>query len=135
MLRRLAPVRADISEEFSTSIIKLTRIGELQTTLVTVNVVSSSSILINLMTEVLNSSETSVITRTILRNISEEGILYTHSREYLKSYIPVILVAEKFLKGVFHNCAFTTRQLETRDDLKDFPLVFRSEKWRCWQKR
>jgi hypothetical protein len=38
MLRRVAPVRTDVSEEFSASIIRVTRIGELETTLaVTIN--------------------------------------------------------------------------------------------------
>jgi hypothetical protein len=33
MLRRVAHVRADVSEEISASIIRVTRIGELETTL------------------------------------------------------------------------------------------------------
>jgi hypothetical protein len=33
MLRHVALVRADVSEELSTSIIRVTRIGELETTL------------------------------------------------------------------------------------------------------
>jgi hypothetical protein len=33
MLRRVAPVRADVSEELSASFIRVTRIGELGTTL------------------------------------------------------------------------------------------------------
>jgi hypothetical protein len=75
MLRRAALVRTDISEELSASIIKVTRIGELGTTLavtsnrctlqrllVTANV-HSSPILVTLMMEALNSSETSLLTR------------------------------------------------------------------------
>jgi hypothetical protein len=43
--------------------------------LVTANVVPSSPILVALMMEATHSSETSVFTRVILRNIPEYGIL------------------------------------------------------------
>jgi hypothetical protein len=49
--------------------------------LVTANVVPSSPILVTLMTEEIRSAETSVLTRTTLRNIPKEGILHSHSRE------------------------------------------------------
>jgi hypothetical protein len=89
MLRLVALLRAEDSEESSVSTIRLTRNGELGRTLavnsnrrtprikllVTVNVVSSSPILVTLMTEVLYSYETSVLTRVTWRNIPEEGIL------------------------------------------------------------
>jgi hypothetical protein len=42
--------------------------------LVTANVAPSSPILVTLMMEALNPSETSVFTRTIRRNIPEDGI-------------------------------------------------------------
>jgi hypothetical protein len=80
MLLRVALVRSDVSQELITSIIRMTRIGELGTTLavtsnivflrslcgllVTSNVVNSSSIFVILMMEVLRSSESSVVTRT-----------------------------------------------------------------------
>jgi hypothetical protein len=66
-LHRLALVRTDVSEEVIASVIRVTRIGELGTTLaiinnrrsvhrllVTANVIPSSPILVNLMMETLS---------------------------------------------------------------------------------
>jgi hypothetical protein len=105
MLRRVALVGIDVSDELSASIIMVTRIGELGTTLavtsnrrtlvflrsvprllVTASVVPSSPIVDTLMEEALSSSETSVVTRATLRNIRKDATLHSHRRENLKSY-------------------------------------------------
>jgi hypothetical protein len=114
MLRRVALVTTDVSQEHSTSIIRVTRISDLGTTLavtsnrntlrrnhllrlsisshsalvvVTANVVTRSLILVTLMMEALRSCDTSVLIRAIRRNIPEDGILHSHRRENLKSCI------------------------------------------------
>jgi hypothetical protein len=61
LLRRVALVRTDVSAEFNASVIRVTRIGELGTTL--------------------------AVTSNRRRNIAEDAILHSHRSENLKSYI------------------------------------------------
>jgi hypothetical protein len=81
----------DISEERITSIIRVTTIGELGTML---TVTSNRSMLhrnncnfITLMIEAMRSSEMSVLTRATRGHIQERGILHSHRRENLLTYI------------------------------------------------
>jgi hypothetical protein len=98
MLRRVALVRTDVSEKCIFYVIGVTKIGEVGATLVvninrstlllvTAIVVPSSPILAAVLTEGIRSSETLGLARATWRNIPEDGILYSHHRENLKSYI------------------------------------------------
>jgi hypothetical protein len=89
MLRRVALVRTDVSDEHNASIIKVTRnvflrnVGRLS---VTANVVPSSPFLVALRMEALRSSEKLVLTRATQRNISEDVIFHSHRSENLNSF-------------------------------------------------
>jgi hypothetical protein len=79
MLRRVALVRTDISEELCIS-------SQMRRLLVTASLVPSSQAFVTLMKEELSSSETSVLTTATRRNIPDDAILHSHRRENLKSY-------------------------------------------------
>jgi hypothetical protein len=131
MLRCVALVRTDVSEELSVSIIVVTRIGELGTTLAVTNnrptprrnissqrgsvasygYVPSSPILVTPMMEALRSSETSVLTRAIQRNIPENTIIHSHRRENLKSYIDFDRVTPSMKVFVLMSVKYNTLQL------------------------
>jgi hypothetical protein len=68
MLRCVALVRTDVSEELSASFIRVTRIGELGTTPALI-------------------SNQRTLQRNTCRNIPDDTILHSHRRENLKSYI------------------------------------------------
>jgi hypothetical protein len=85
ILRCLALLRTDVPEERSSYIIRVTRIGELGSTLavtssvlrlsVTANVGPNSPILVALIMEAICSYEMSVLRRATRRNIPGDGIL------------------------------------------------------------
>jgi hypothetical protein len=97
MLRLLALVRIDVSEELSAPFIRVRRIGELGTMLVTASIFPSSPIHVILMKGELSSSETSVLTRAARPNISEDTIPHSGSYEccYLLGYSAVKAVCEQ----------------------------------------
>jgi hypothetical protein len=71
MLRRMALVRIDVSEEGMLRLI------------VTANDVPNSPILVILSTELVSSYESSVLTRATWRNISVDDILHNHRHDNL----------------------------------------------------
>jgi hypothetical protein len=83
MLRRVALIRTDVSEELTASFIRVARIGELGKTLA----VTSNRSTLRRNTEV--PPKRRFLTKTTRRNIQEDGILHSRRRENLKSYIPM----------------------------------------------
>jgi predicted hotdog family 3-hydroxylacyl-ACP dehydratase len=114
ILRRVALVRTNVSEELSVSFIRVTRIGEQGTTLalisnrrtlllrsvrrllVTANIVPSWQILVTLMMEAIRSSETLVLTGATLRNTPVDDIFHSHHRKnqvFLRSVRRLLVTA------------------------------------------
>jgi hypothetical protein len=84
MLRRVALVRIDVSEERSASIIRVKEFGEIGTTLaVSTNrrTLRSSPNHVTLLMDVLSSYESVVLTRATRCNIPEDSILHSHRRK------------------------------------------------------
>jgi hypothetical protein len=106
MLRRVALLRRNVSENLNISMIRVTRIGEIGTNLavprllVTANVTPSSPILVILIMYVLISSETSVLTIATWRNIPEDGTPQSLCRENLKSYIFCLVYPSALLSWI-----------------------------------
>jgi hypothetical protein len=92
MLRRVAVVRPDVSEERIASVMSSSK----WQLLLSANV-PSSLILFILMTEEIRSFETSVLTRAVRRHIPEDGILHSHRCEHLKS-------SKTYIKRMYEEC-------------------------------
>jgi hypothetical protein len=90
MLRRATLIRTDVSEEHIASIIRISRIGELATTLTETS--NRRTLRRNTMT---------VHARTTRRNIPKDDILRSHRHENLKSYIALTSVALYQKRNVF----------------------------------
>jgi hypothetical protein len=102
--RRVALERTEVSEERDPCMIRVTRIGELGTTLAVIsnwsklrrnsgNVVPSSPIIVTVIMKEIRSSKTSVLIRATRRHIPEDGIPHSYRRGKLKSYIIFIYIA------------------------------------------
>jgi hypothetical protein len=94
MWRRVALVRTDVSRGETYSLHHLDQDNQQLGAMLEVPsngsifvlVIPSSLIPSTLMMDRIRSSETSILTRVTRRHISEDGILYIHRRENLKSY-------------------------------------------------
>jgi hypothetical protein len=80
MLRRVARVRTDVSEErIAYRNRSILRTNTMLRWLVPANVVTSSPILVTLMMDAIRSSDTSFLTKATQRNVPDDGILQSYS--------------------------------------------------------
>jgi hypothetical protein len=93
MLRRVALVRTDVSEELSASIFRVTRIGELGSTLATASNRNAGSY------------------NNHWRHIPEDSILHSHHHENLTSYVSKMFVWFGKLKSIVACCWPSTNSL------------------------
>jgi hypothetical protein len=112
MLRCVALVKTDVSEELSASFITVTRIGELGTMLAVTS--NRRTLRVTLMKEARSSSETSVLTRATQRNMPEDAILRNWS-----SFTVSVLKAFQ-----------TQAKTETSSELHIFAPVFLCRKYK-----
>jgi hypothetical protein len=131
MLRCVALVRTDVSEELSASFIRVTRIGELGTTLdvtrllVTASVVPSSQILVSLMKEALSSSETSALTRATRCNITEDYILRILPRSQELNHVTCPETTESFSRPQIYSSEIHFSNIHLTPDLTSYLEVYR----------
>jgi hypothetical protein len=93
MVRRVALVRTDVSEELSAFFIRVIFLRSVRL-LVRASVVPSSPILVALMKEALSSSRTSVLTRATWRNTPEDTILHLIKHQLFRNF--------NICSGIFH---------------------------------
>jgi hypothetical protein len=93
MLLRVAIVRTDVSEEHFATVIRVTRIGELETLAVTIN--------LNTLQGNTSSSGTLVLARATRCNIPEGGLLH----EECWSQRVMCMYSDVTVSSVFASCA------------------------------
>jgi hypothetical protein len=104
LLRRVALVRTDVSEESGVFFIRVTKIGELDTT----QAATSNRRTLRRNTKYLVFL---LLTRATRRNNPEDTILHSHRRENLKSYILLTLfVVRRFYNLMAEAICYSERR-------------------------